>query len=65
MAHVVGNKVRRAYNHAQHMEERRQLMQWWADFIDQQSGANVIPLDGAGEMGRKKTGGYGPNVVLA
>lgn len=46
MAHVVGSKVRRAYNHAQHMEQRRQLMQWWADFIDQQSGANVIRLRG-------------------
>jgi hypothetical protein len=44
LAHVVGGKVRRAYNHAQQMDERRQLMQWWADYIDQKAGDNVIPL---------------------
>ncbi|MFX1761406.1 integrase arm-type DNA-binding domain-containing protein [Paraburkholderia sp. A1RI-2L] len=45
LSHVVGNKVRRAYNHAEHMDERHRLMQWWADYIDQKSGANVIPLN--------------------
>lgn len=44
LAHVVGNKVRRAYNHAQHMDERHRLMQWWGDFIDQRAGKNVVQL---------------------
>lgn len=34
LAHVQGNKVRAAYNHAQHLPERREMMQWWADFLD-------------------------------
>ncbi|MDU5193217.1 MAG: integrase, partial [Mixta calida] len=22
------------YNHAQYLEKRREMMQWWADYID-------------------------------
>jgi hypothetical protein len=28
--------VRRAYNHAQYMAERHDLMQWWSDYLDEQ-----------------------------
>jgi integrase len=35
LAHTEGNKVRRAYNHAEYLEERRKMMQAWADYIDQ------------------------------
>lgn len=35
LAHGERNKVRAAYNHAQYLRERREMMQWWADFIDQ------------------------------
>lgn len=35
LAHVQGNKVRAAYNHAQYLPERRKMMQWWADYLDQ------------------------------
>lgn len=35
LAHGERNKVRAAYNHAQYLPERRKMMQWWADFIDQ------------------------------
>lgn len=28
------NKVRASYNHAQYLDERRQMMQWWADHLD-------------------------------
>jgi len=28
------NKVRASYNHAQYLDERRQMMQWWADYLD-------------------------------
>jgi integrase len=31
LAHAERNKTRAAYNHAQYLEERRAMMQWWAD----------------------------------
>lgn len=34
LAHGERNAVRAAYNHAQYLPERRQMMQWWADYID-------------------------------
>ncbi|MBQ7154915.1 MAG: site-specific integrase, partial [Synergistaceae bacterium] len=34
LAHVEGNSVREAYNHAEYMPERIRLMQWWADYLD-------------------------------
>ena len=34
LAHVEGNSVRGAYNHAEYMPERIKLMQWWADYLD-------------------------------
>ena len=34
LAHVEGNKVRAAYNRAEYLDERREMMQWWADYID-------------------------------
>ncbi|MFH4242818.1 integrase, partial [Acinetobacter baumannii] len=30
----VGNAVSQAYNHAQHLEYRTNMMQEWSDFID-------------------------------
>lgn len=34
LAHVQGNKVRGAYNHAEYLPERQKMMQWWADYLD-------------------------------
>ncbi|MCG2573456.1 integrase arm-type DNA-binding domain-containing protein [Acinetobacter sp. ME22] len=34
LAHRVGNAVSQAYNHAQHLEYRKKMMQDWSDFID-------------------------------
>jgi integrase len=34
LAHVERNKVRAAYNRASYLEERRQMMQQWADYLD-------------------------------
>lgn len=34
LAHVERNKVRAAYNHAQYLPERREMMQAWADYIE-------------------------------
>ena len=34
LAHGERNAIRAAYNHAEYMEERRAMMQAWADFLD-------------------------------
>jgi hypothetical protein len=34
LAHIEGNSVKAAYNHAQHLPERRKMMQWWADYLE-------------------------------
>lgn len=45
LAHTEGNSVKAAYNHAQHLPERRKMMQAWADYLDAlKGGAQVIPL---------------------
>jgi integrase len=36
LAHVERNKVRAAYHRAEYLDDRKQMMQWWADFIDSQ-----------------------------
>ncbi len=35
LAHSERNSVRAAYNHAQYLSERREMMQWWADYLDE------------------------------
>jgi integrase len=44
LAHAERNKVRASYNHAQYLPERRQMMQWWADYLNRaaQGGGNII-----------------------
>lgn len=34
LAHVEGSAVKAAYNYAEHLEVRREMMQWWADYLD-------------------------------
>jgi len=34
LAHQESNKVRKAYNRAEHLNERRKMMQWWSDYIE-------------------------------
>jgi integrase len=34
LAHAEGNQVHRAYNRAQYMPERTQMMQWWSDYLN-------------------------------
>ncbi len=46
LAHIDGNAVRRAYNHAQYLPERETMMQWWADYLDEQQGINKNGLVG-------------------
>ena len=40
LAHVEENKVRGAYNMAEYLPQRRQMMQWWADYLDGCSNKN-------------------------
>lgn len=35
LAHVEGNKIRAAYHRSEHLEERRKMMQDWADYLDE------------------------------
>jgi integrase len=35
LAHAERNKVRAAYNRAQRLAERRQMMQAWGDYLDE------------------------------
>ncbi|MBS0461864.1 MAG: tyrosine-type recombinase/integrase [Proteobacteria bacterium] len=45
LAHAERNKVRAAYNRAQYMDERRTMMQAWADYLDVlRTGSNVVPI---------------------
>jgi integrase len=47
LAHGERNKVSAAYNFAEHLPERRKMMQQWADYLNKlKSGAKVIPLHG-------------------
>jgi len=49
LAHGEGNGVRAAYNYAQHLPERKRMMTAWADYLDGlASGADVIPINRAG-----------------
>ncbi len=34
LAHQETNKVRGAYNHAEYLEERTKMMQWYANYLD-------------------------------
>lgn len=36
LAHVQRNKVKGAYNHAKYLKQRTVMMQWWADYLDEQ-----------------------------
>ncbi len=45
LAHAERDAVRAAYNYAEHLPERRKMMQHWADYLDAlASGAKVIPI---------------------
>lgn len=34
LAHVDKNSIRGTYNHALYLDGRREMMQWYADYID-------------------------------
>ena len=41
LAHVDKNTIRGTYNHAQYLEQRRAMLQWYAKYIDSQTGCNI------------------------
>jgi integrase len=43
LAHTERNRVRAAYNHAQYLPERRKMMQWWADYLDETAQKTTSP----------------------
>lgn len=46
MSHQERNSVRAAYIHlAEHYEERKQMMQWWADYLDANREGYVTPYE--------------------
>lgn len=46
LAHVESNAVRRAYNAAEHLDDRRKMLQWLADYYEcQEHGGNVLPVN--------------------
>jgi integrase len=45
LSHIDRNQVRSAYtHHARYLEERREIMQWWANYLDSQRN-NVIQIN--------------------
>ena len=47
LAHAEKNSVKAAYNHAQHLPERREMMQAWADYLDSLANySEIIPIFG-------------------
>ncbi len=45
LAHKETNAIKDAYNRAQHLPERRAMMQQWADYLDAlKVGGNVLPM---------------------
>lgn len=43
LAHVDKNSIRGTYNHAQYIDGRREMLQWYADYIDAlENGDNVV-----------------------
>ncbi|MHC0025670.1 tyrosine-type recombinase/integrase [Enterobacter vonholyi] len=66
MSHMERNSVRAAYIHkAEHLDERKLMLQWWADFLDANREKGITPFDyakinrGAGQRRNiSKTGRY-------
>ncbi|EHE1549894.1 tyrosine-type recombinase/integrase [Salmonella enterica] len=46
MSHQERNSVRAAYIHkAEHLDERRLMLQWWADYLDETTKRRIAPFD--------------------
>lgn len=46
LSHSERNNVRAAYIHtSEHLDERRLMMQWWADYLDMNRNKYITPYD--------------------
>ncbi len=45
LAHIDKNAIRGTYNHAQYMDGRREMMQWYADYMDSLERQNNVILE--------------------
>lgn len=46
LAHRDRNRVRGIYNQAEYAHERREMLQWWSDYVDAlRAGSKVIPIN--------------------
>ena len=45
LAHVDKNEVRRAYNRSDYLEQRRPMMQWWADFVKKADSGRLTDVE--------------------
>lgn len=46
LAHGERDEVRAAYNYAEHLPERKRMMQWWSDYLGRlMAGADVVQLE--------------------
>lgn len=47
LAHIDKNAIRGTYNHAKYMDGRREMMQWYADYMDELEGSldNVVNVN--------------------
>jgi len=49
LSHAERNRIKAAYNRAQHLPERRLMMQAWVDYLDGlKNGADIIPFTKSG-----------------
>lgn len=46
LAHIDSNEVRRAYNRAIYLEQRREMMDWWGEFVEEASHKKQITTNG-------------------
>ncbi|MEX6424558.1 integrase domain-containing protein [Providencia manganoxydans] len=56
LSHVDKNQVRSAYNRSTYIEQRRPLMAWWGNFVEQAATGNFSAASGI--KGLKVVGGY-------
>lgn len=57
LAHAVRDSLGRAYNRTEFVEQRRRMLQTWADYLDKlREGAEVIPLKRAGRRAAPREG---------
>ncbi len=50
LAHIVKDSLGRAYNRTQFLDQRKDMLQLWADYLDQlRKSADVIPINAKGK----------------